>query len=150
MLLHVCVGACPLLFACSRATYWWCSSCWCPGGLWRRWWCQQQRSLSDSHSRLFWSHWLDTVWGHLAWETHTHDPLVHFYTFIYRQWMLPRVTWVFVMKQTGSGFSVSCLPEAKDLRKILPFSHLQGDVFLWTLCLHSCTVDLRRKRPEDE
>lgn len=39
----------------------------------------------------------------------------------------------------------SCLPEAKDLRKILPFACRQGDVLLWRLSLHSCTVDLRKK-----
>lgn len=40
---------------------------------------------------------------------------------------------------------VSCLPEAKDLWKILPFSRCQSDVLLWSFCLHSCTVDLKKK-----
>lgn len=48
-----------------------------------------------------------------------------------------------------TGFShcypAPCLPEAKDLWKILSFSRRQGDVLLWSLCLHSCTVDLRRE-----
>lgn len=53
----------------------------------------------------------------------------------------PTVT-VFSSGAVGRTLGGVVEPEAKDLRKILPFSRRQGDVLLWSLCLHSCTVDL--------
>lgn len=131
------------------ATHWWCPTCWCPRGPLRTWWWLRQCSLSDSHSLLFWSRWMDTGWGRWAWETHTHakDTLasIGIYSFTEEEKKTELgVSWL--CNETGSYcYPFGCLPETKDLWKILPFTGCQGDVLLWSLCLHSCTVDLRKK-----
>lgn len=59
--------------------------------------------------------------------------------------------WIFVINPDGSPcYPVGGSPEAKDLRKILLFSSCQGDVLLWSLRLHSCTIDLRARQTEEE
>lgn len=59
---------------------------------------------------------------------------------------------LFTMKRTKRSFFFFfiLLPEAEDLRKILPFSRRQGDVLLWSLCLHSCAVDLREEKKKGQ
>lgn len=60
---------------------------------------------------------------------------------------LPGVRWSFC-NENGFLLLSSCLPEAKDLWKILPFTRRQGDVLPRSLCLHSSTEDLRRKKKQ--